>query len=129
MDIIKLCGIAIIAAIFNIVLRREKGEFALAVSAVSGVMLLLCAVSSLAPALELMRELSAHVSQQHIGYFNVMIKALGVSVIVSAAADSCRDMGEAGVAKKLEFAGKAQLLLLALPLVRDISSLALELAS
>ncbi len=129
MDIIKLCGIAIIAAIFNIMIRRERPEFAFAVSTVSGVILLLCAVSALSPVLDFIREMSLSVSQDYVGYFSLMMKALGVSVIVSAASDSCRDMGETGAAKKLEFAGKAQLLLLALPLLRDISSLAIELAS
>lgn len=57
----------------------------------------------------------------------ILVKSLGVCLLVQFTADVCRDAGENGLAARAELAGKVALLLLALPLFRQIASLALEL--
>ena len=56
-------------------------------------------------------------------YFSTVLKALGIGIAAQTAADICRDSGEGAVASKLEFAAKVGILLLGLPVVREILSL------
>ncbi len=128
MEIAKLCAAAIIAAVLNLIIRRTLPEFAPLVSIASCLVLAYIAISSLVPTVEYLFDFSNSVSPEYSGYFTVMLKALGIFLAVQTAADICRDMGEAATAQKLELAGKAELLILALPLIKELTSIGLSLA-
>lgn len=53
----------------------------------------------------------------------LMIKGLGVAMLTQFCADLCRQSGEASLANSVELAGKAELLLLCLPMLRDLIDL------
>ena len=53
-------------------------------------------------------------------YVIVLQKALGIGYITTITANICRDANESSLALALEFAGKVQILLLALPLVSSL---------
>ena len=60
-------------------------------------------------------------------YFSVILRVLGISFIVQIGADICRDFGEPSIASKVEFAGKAVILVTVLPLLRSVISMSIEL--
>ena len=49
-----------------------------------------------------------------------MIRALAIVFLVRVCASLCRDLGEPSIAAALEFAGKAELFLLAIPLLERL---------
>ena len=53
-------------------------------------------------------------------YVIVLQKALGIGYITTITATVCRDANESSLALAMEFAGKVQILLLALPLVSSL---------
>ena len=53
-------------------------------------------------------------------YFSLLIKATGISLLITLSADLCRDLGEENTAGKLELCGKAAILSLSLPLLTKI---------
>ena len=55
---------------------------------------------------------------------SVILKALGISWLTAAAADLCRASGEPSLAGWLETAGRVELTLLSLPLMRELLVLA-----
>ena len=55
--------------------------------------------------------------------FSILWKGLGVSLAVSVTASFCRDLGEEGVASKLEMCGKGAVLSLTLPILEDVLDL------
>lgn len=57
-------------------------------------------------------------------YIETVIKALGIAVISESAADLCRDAGESAIASKTEFAAKIMIIYLALPVIKNLISLA-----
>lgn len=59
----------------------------------------------------------------------ILLKALGVAFLTELTAGICRDSGEATLATWVETAGKLEILLLALPLIRSVISLVGELIS
>jgi stage III sporulation protein AD len=53
-----------------------------------------------------------------------ILKAFGISVIAESAADICRDFGESAIGARVELAAKSLIMLLALPVVESLLSLA-----
>ena len=59
----------------------------------------------------------------------LLLKGLGIAVLTQLCADLCRQTGEGSIATAVEMAGRAELLLLCLPLLRDLVGLAASLLS
>lgn len=61
--------------------------------------------------------------------WSILLKALGIAFLTELTAGICRDSGEATLATWVETAGKLEILLLSLPLIRSVISLVGELIS
>lgn len=121
MTVIKLCGIAVIGVCAALIMRAAKSELAIPVGVITCVIILASAISSMYPIVAFAEGLSRENSYSL--YFSAVLKALGIGITAQTAADICRDIGEGAVASKLEFAAKVGILLLGLPVVREILSL------
>ncbi|CCZ20896.1 MAG TPA: hypothetical protein DD628_05830 [Clostridiales bacterium] len=121
MTVIKLCGIAVIGVCAALIMRAAKSELAIPVGVITCVIILASAISSMYPIVAFAEGLSRENSYSL--YFSAVLKALGIGITAQTAADICRDSGEGAVASKLEFAAKVGILLLGLPVVREILSL------
>lgn len=126
MDMLHIAGFAVTVAALAVVLRQYKKEYALLLSLAGGVLLFLLVLSQASPVFEQMRTLAEQAGIDG-GYVSVLIKSLGVCFVTQLASDTCRDAGETAVAGKVEMCGKFAVLLLALPLFKEIASLALGL--
>ena len=103
MTVLKLCGIAVIGVCAALIMRAAS------------------AVSSMYPIVVFAEEISK--GNSYSLYFSTVLKALGIGIAAQTASDICRDSGENAVASKLEFAAKVGILLLGLPVIREILSL------
>ena len=121
MTVIKLCGIAVIGVCAALIMRAAKSELAIPVGVITCVIILASAISSMYPIVAFAEGLSRENSYSL--YFSAVLKALGIGITAQTAADICRDSGEGAVASKLEFAAEVGILLLGLPVVREILSL------
>lgn len=119
MNMTGIIGFALIAAVLALLLRQHRAEFAVIVTVLAGAGILLMTVSALLPTLELMRRLGeeAKLDGQHVG---ILLKALGICYLSQLAADACRDAGETALAGKVELAGRAAMVVLALPLFTQV---------
>ena len=82
-------------------------------------MIILAVVTSISPLIELVDELSEETGTGS-EYIMILMKALAVCIVTRLASECCRDSGEGAIAAKVEFAGKAAVLLIAVPLFRTI---------
>lgn len=119
---IKYCGAAICALIAVIMLKGQKSEFSSIVSLAAAALLFGAAAYEFIPVLNETRKLIEGTGFE--GYLSTLIKALGVTLAVQFSAELCRDAGESAIASKLELVGKAEIIILALPLVRELLGLA-----
>jgi stage III sporulation protein AD len=75
--------------------------------------------------------LLTYLKELEMGKFDVylpyLMKSMGISLLSTTAADLCRDSGESSIANKLELLGKCEIVLLSLPLLKELLSLAQEL--
>ena len=83
-------------------------------------------LADLIPAFSVMRELMerAALSSEVV---KILIKALGVCCLCELAGQVCREAGQLAIASKIDLAGKVTILLLALPLFRELLELSLSL--
>lgn len=122
---LKYCGIAVCALAAVLVLKGQKSEFAGIVSFAAASLLFGSAVIQLYPAIAAVSE---SVEGTELGtYFTTLLKALGITLAVQFSSELCRDAGETSLASKLELIGKAEILLLCLPLIRTLLDFAREI--
>ena len=62
-------------------------------------------------------------------YAEVVFKGLGAALVTHICSAICRETGRSSLADGVEFAGKIEILLLSLPLVRELLSTVSELMS
>ena len=121
MNIIRLCGVAIISVVAAVLVKRVKADFGAFVSIIAAVVIFGAAVSAVAPLTSYVSEL-AETSGFGI-YAETIIKSLAVTLLAQTTGDICRDCGENAVAGKIEFAAKCAIMLLSLSVIKNILSL------
>lgn len=126
MNIIGIAGAALIAAILAVTLKRYNQEYAVVISIIAGVVILVEILLNLSPAVKEIATLLSGVGLTE-QYGLILFKSLGICFLAQFAADSCRDAGEGALASKVELAGKISILVLSLPLFEDIAQTALGL--
>lgn len=127
--ILKLFGGAIIAVLIIVILRRESPDMAISVKMCAGVILAVACIASMTPIIEYVGEIgeSFGADESLSMAIEVLLKALGVSILAHVTANICRDAGEGSIAYYVELGAKIEILILSLPLLVDIISLAAEL--
>ena len=127
MDLWKMAGLAVAAAVLCVTVRRQQPELAALCAAAAGAMLLLAALESISTVRETFARV-ATVSGLQQGYLTVLLKVLGVSYLAELAAQTCEDLGESGLATKVGLCGKLALFALTAPMLASLLEMILELA-
>lgn len=118
--IFKLCGAATIALFFVLcVFKGEKNISFAVTSALCGII----AVSALDNLLPLFKFIDEMKTERAPEYLPLLLKALGIGIVTSAASSLCQSAGEKSLAGTLEFFGKSEILVLCIPLVKSLLSL------
>ncbi len=118
MSIVKYCGLALLTVAAAMIIAEFKPSVSRLVTLTVCAGFVCAAAASLYPSY---KYLSNIVSDTPLaGYSSTLLKALGVALAVEISADVCKDAGEAGLASRLEMIGRAELLLLALPLIGEL---------
>lgn len=125
MEIFKILAICLISAVLAIVLKQQKGEYALMVALAGGAVVILYILKGVFEPIEYIkaRLLSCGVKTE---YFAVALKALGIGYVTGFIADACRDSGQASLAAKAELAGKCAIFILSVPLISAVLETALS---
>lgn len=126
MDITSLVGIAVLSAVLCIIVRQYKPEMALGVSIACGILIMCSVISMLAPAAELISQLTASAGLD-CGYTRTLFKALAVCYITQLGSDCCKDAGESAIAGKVELAGKAAVVVISLPVFSSLAEVVMKL--
>ncbi|MBQ3081313.1 MAG: hypothetical protein IJC49_02555 [Clostridia bacterium] len=119
-------GVSLCLACLGAVLRQLKPTvfpfYTVGCVVICGAYLL----SLLAPLISYVKELTE--STAIPSFFALLFKAVGVSLLCSVASEICSACGETSLAKGVESAGKAVILILSLPVVKYLLESALQLA-
>lgn len=123
-ELLKICGIGLAAAFAIVLLRELRKEYTVAVTLGVGVLVMLWVMPKISDAVGLLRDLEGRVDTTYIG---TVIRGLGVAYLTGTACDICKTAGESTVAGYIELAGRVELMLMCLPLFRELLDMALIL--
>ena len=126
MEIYRLCGMALVAALCAMIVKECGGKMSVLVGIVGGLIIFFYALTAFSETFSLLGEFTY--AKTLSPYVNTIMKILAVGYCVSLTAETCRELGEAGIASKLEILGKAEVLLLCLPEMKKIIELAISIA-
>lgn len=119
MSISAICIIAVITAIISIALKESTPHIALALSLITGVIILISVASYLPTFTDKINSLMTQ-SNVNPEYAKVLLKSVGICFISQFSSDICKDSGQSALAGKVELAGKILILISALPLMEEI---------
>ncbi|MEG1779438.1 MAG: SpoIIIAC/SpoIIIAD family protein, partial [Oscillospiraceae bacterium] len=103
-----------------------KPEYAVIASIAASLVILTIVIGSTIPLIEQLEELFS-ATNMPAGYIEIMLKAMGICFITQIACDTCKDAGESSIGSKIEMSGKIAVLLVALPLFKNLLDIAIEL--
>lgn len=126
MEIAQIVGLALVTTVLLLILRQEKPVMAVLLSIVFSVVIFVFMMGKITAILDVMKEL---VNRAGINYFFLatVLKILGVAYLGEFASAICSDAGEQAVARKVEFASKIIIAVLALPIIVAIIESLMEL--
>lgn len=116
MDIFKIVGLGISAAVLAVILRRNRPEIAVQLSLAAVAAILMIAMPYLKSVLTMFRDISDQIGLEN-KYIKVVLKIIGIAYTAQFGAELCRDAGESAVASKIELAGKLIIMTLSMPIM------------
>lgn len=116
MDIIKIVGIGLIALVIILILRQYKPEFAIYVSLIAGIAILIISLSQISGILDLLKSISsrANINSQ---FLSLLLKITGIAFLTEFAVSISNDCGETAIANKIDLGGKVLIIVISIPII------------
>ena len=119
MEVIKIVGVSIFAVIMIIILKNYRPEMALVLSIITGIGIMLYAISKMSSVISVLNDLVSK-SGVNTDFLLIIIKVIGIAYIVEFGKNVCIDAGQSSIATKLEMAGKVVIVVLTIPLISSL---------
>ena len=119
MEIVKIIGIGLTALIIIIILKQYKPEFAVYVSILAGIFILLFSLAQISGVINLLKDLSnkANINSQFLG---IIFKITGIAILTEFAVSICKDSGESSIANKIDIGGKVLIITISIPIISSL---------
>ena len=126
MDVIKIIGIGLIALIVIIIIRQYRPEFAIYISIIAGVIILLLIMDKLTGIIQLLQSISnkTYVNNQ---YLSIILKITGIALLTEFAVSICKDSGESAIASKIEIGSKIIIIAMSIPIINNLLEIILKI--
>ncbi|MBQ2719886.1 MAG: hypothetical protein IJF73_07460 [Clostridia bacterium] len=122
---LRLFGLAVLSAVLLYLLREAGGRLLPLGAVAAGIALLLFGVSRYGEIVSLLSSLGAG-SEVAASALSLSLRAVGLASVTEVTAGLCRDLGEGGLATRVEWCGRAEILFVSLPTLSSLLSLAAE---
>lgn len=122
MNIVQTLAVAVIGVILCLTVRQEHPTFAILIGTVTGIAVLLSALSGIGEAIGYASSFLEQANMQN-EHFQSVLKAVGICYITQFTADLCADAGETSIASKVELAGRIAILVISLPMIGTLFEL------
>ena len=126
MWIIAAAAAGLVGTVLALILGQYRPEFRMLVTAAVTLLLMAMVLEQLSPVLEQLRS-TMELTGLTGNYAAILFKAVGICLLTQLAGDVCRDSGESSIASKIELAGRAAILLTAMPLIQEVLAWSWEL--
>ena len=119
MDIIKIIGIGLVSLIIIIILKQYRPEFAVYVSILAGIFILVLSISQISGVINLLKSLAskANINSEFLG---IILKITGIAILTEFAVSICQDSGESSIASKIDIGGKVMIITISIPIISSL---------
>lgn len=124
--IIKIIGLSIISLIIIIIIKQYRPEFAIYISIVVGIIILLFVMDKLNNIINLLKNISAK-SGINNSFLEILLKMTGIGILAEFAISICKDSGETAIASKLEFGTKVIIISMSIPIISNLMEVILKI--
>ena len=121
-DVIRIIGIGLLALIIIVILKQYKPEFAIYVSRIAGVLILVLSIQKLTGIINLLQSL-ANKTYINKSFLSILLKITGIAFITEFAVSICSDAGEKAIASKIEIGSKVIIIAMSIPIITRIMEL------
>lgn len=128
MKIIPLMVVALIGVSMAVIFQRERKEYAVLCSIITGCVLLFMVIGELSGLFDAIKVLTEQYGIS-LDYLTLMLKTIGIAYLCQFGITLCKDAGQGAIALKLEIAGRVLLLGCALPAIMGLIEIGAELLS
>ena len=119
MEVVKIIGIALIALIIIILLKQYRPEFAIYISLLTGVLILVLVMDRLSGIISLLQTL-ANKTSINSTILALLIKITGIAFLSEFAVSICKDSGETAIASKIEMGTKIIIISMSIPIISSL---------
>ena len=120
-DILKMCGIAVIAVITGAILKHQGSNLSKYLSETASVIILLTVILSLEPLIDMLKTVF-NSKILGIEILPILLKTSVIAIICQFTSDICKEHSENMLSGTVEFAGNAAIILLSLPVLKSLLS-------
>lgn len=124
--IIKIIGIGLVALIIIILLKQYKPEFAIYISLLAGVLILLLVIDQLSEIISLLQSLASKASINST-FLALLLKITGIAFLAEFAVSVCKDAGEGAIASKIEIGSKIIIIAMSIPIISSLLEIILKI--
>ena len=126
MDIVKIIGIGLIVVIIIVILKQYRPEFAVYISLLTGVLILVLVMDQLAGIISLLQSL-ANKTSVNMTFLSLLIKITGIAFLSEFAVSICKDSGEGAIASKIEIGSKIVIISMSIPIISSLLEIILKI--
>lgn len=124
MNIISICGTAICAVLMILVIKEVRKDHAYFLSLAVGILFFGFILFQLRDTVGYIQYLTdANPNQE---YVSTLLKALGIAYITEITHEICKSCGETAVSGYVEAVGKAEIIVLCIPMIKELTITALK---
>ncbi len=124
-NIFTICGVAVYAVFALLVIKELRRDTAQSASFGIFAVMLCVSFPIITELVNFAIELSSITSSDTREHIDVILKSLGITYITYVSSEICKSGGEGTIASQIELIGRAEILLLCIPYLKEIVSLAL----
>lgn len=126
MEVIKIIGIGLISLIIIMMLKQYKPEFAIYVSVLTGVLILVLVMDKLTGIINLINSV-ANKASINTKFIALLIKITGIAFLSEFAVSICKDSGESSIASKIELGSKIIIISMSIPIISSLLELIIKI--
>ena len=116
----------IVILIIIVILKQYKPEFAIYVSMIAGVLILVLSIQKLTGIINLLQSL-ANKTYINKSFLSILLKITGIAFITEFAVSICSDAGEKAIASKIEIGSKVIIIAMSIPIITSLLELVIEI--
>lgn len=121
MDITRIAVLAIIGAIFAVLLKENSPVFSMVMSVAITVVIVIFLIPKINEITMSFNSISDNININAV-YIKTLVKAVAVSYIAMFSSQLCRDFGQGAIGDKVELAGKVIIMVMTAPLITELIS-------